>query len=209
MPYNTIFYPDNNLWIEKDLLSALWLLHMAHQAKSLPNPCGHRVFFTDTFYPSHQLAHALKVMRDGEARMIGTVHFSNIDWTNRFYLQKAIDEYDEKPWGCWCLVRAYDEHPQLFTLQCQHEARTRDRNKNDKEWFIPPTDFVSPDCRHNVLFKDSKIVIFYTNDLDVTSQHPIMDGTVEEAICLCQGVSAGGQERKFWSGQLFRFRYKS
>ncbi len=187
-PYNNVFHPDSNLRNEENSPSALWLLQMAHQTKSFPDPSGHRVFFTDNFYTRHQLAHALKVRTDGEARMIGTVHFSNVDCMNHYYLQKTIDEYEKKPRGFWCLVRTYDEHLDLARLQHQHQARNRDKNKKDKEAFVPPTDFVSPNCGYSV-FKDSKIVIFYTNDLDVIPEHPIMDGSLEATVLLCRDVS--------------------
>ena len=78
----------------------------------------------------HQLAHAVKVMTDGEARMIGTVRLTNIDCTNRFCVQKAIDLLDAKPRGSWCLVRAYDEHPELSLYQQRHQARNKDLDKS-------------------------------------------------------------------------------
>jgi len=116
-PYNNEFHSNNQIKIGKDFPSSLWLLQMAHQTQNFPDPSGRRVFFVDNFYTRHQLAHAVKVMKDGESRMIGTVRFTNIDCTNHFYVQKAIDLLDAKPHGSWCLVRAYDEHPELSLNQ--------------------------------------------------------------------------------------------
>jgi hypothetical protein len=154
-PYNNIFHPDNKINIEKDSPSSLWLLQMSHQTRIVPDPSGRRIFFTDNFYTRHQLAYALKVMMDGEARMIGTVRFSNVNCTNRFYLQQAIDLTDAKPRGSWCIVRAYDEHPNLAAYQRQHQARNKDLENSERQKFIPPTDHISPECAY-ILFKDSK-----------------------------------------------------
>lgn len=187
-PYNNVFHPDLNLKIEKDSPSALWMLQMAHQTKAFPDPSGKRIFFTDNFYTRHNLAHSLKVITDGEARMIGTVRFSNVDCTNRYFLQKAIEDIDGKPRGSWCLVRAYDEHPELSKLQRQHQNRNKDKGQTEKQKFIPPTDLVASNAGY-IVFKDSKVVIFYTNDLAGTPDHAIMDGTLTETAMLCHGVS--------------------
>ncbi len=104
-PYNYLFHnPEYAIKIEKDSLSALWLLQMAHQTKRLPDPSGKRVFFTDNFYTRHNLAHALKIMTDGEARMIGTVRLSLVDATNRYWLEQAVKMISKKERGSWCLV---------------------------------------------------------------------------------------------------------
>jgi len=68
--------------VKKESSSALWILQMAQQAKTFRDPSGKRVFFCDNFYTRHNLASVLKQMTNGEARMIGTVKFTNIDWIN-------------------------------------------------------------------------------------------------------------------------------
>jgi len=78
------------------------------------------VFFTDNFYTRHHLATALKLMTDGEARMIGTVRSTLVDATNRYYLEQAISNASGKERGYWCLVRAYNEHPDFAKLQRQY-----------------------------------------------------------------------------------------
>jgi hypothetical protein len=91
-PYNVLLSnPENKIKIEKDSPTALWLLQMAHQTKSYPDPSGRHVFFTDNFYSRHPLAHALRVMTDGRARMIGTIRMSLVDLTNRYWLEQAVD----------------------------------------------------------------------------------------------------------------------
>jgi hypothetical protein len=133
---------------------------MAHQTRLVPDPSGRRIFFTDNFYTCHQLAHALKVMTNGEAKMIGTVRFSNVDCTNRFYLQQAIDLIDAKPCGSWCLVRAYDEHPELAAYQRQHQARNKDIEKSQRQKFVPPTDHIHQIV--DVFFLKIQRLLFFT-----------------------------------------------
>jgi len=70
--------------IEKDSPSALRMLQMAHQTKRIKDPSGKRLFFTDNFYTRHHLAHALNVITDGEARMIGMVRLSLVDATSHY-----------------------------------------------------------------------------------------------------------------------------
>jgi hypothetical protein len=104
-------------------------------------------------------------------------------------VQKAIDLLDAKPRGSWCLVRAYDEQPELSLYQQRHQARNKDLDKSEREAFVPPMDNVSPDCGY-ILFKDSKIVIFYSNDLDGMPSEAILDDSNEEAIRICRGLSS-------------------
>jgi len=92
-PYNNVFHSDNRIKIEKDSSSSLWLLQMAHQTQNFPDPSGRRFFFTDHFYTCHQLAHAVKMMTDGEAKMIGTVRFTNIDCTNCFMCKRQLNSW--------------------------------------------------------------------------------------------------------------------
>ena len=57
-PFNSVF--DNQQEIDKNSPSALWVLQMAHQTKTWPDPSGKRIFFTDNFYTRHTLASSLK-----------------------------------------------------------------------------------------------------------------------------------------------------
>jgi hypothetical protein len=60
---------------------------------------------------------------------------------------------------------------------------------------VPHMDNVSPDCGY-ILFKDSKTVIFYSNDLDGMPSEAILDDSNEEAIRICRGLSSIGR----WTG---------
>jgi hypothetical protein len=126
-------------------------------------------------------------MTDGEARMIGTIRMSLVDLTNWYWLEQAVDLISKKDRGSWCLVRAYDEHPELAKLQRQHQAGMRGLPNHQKEKFIPPCDNISPDSGY-IVFKDDKVVIFCTNDLNGTPSNPILEDSDEEAIKHCRGL---------------------
>ena len=90
--------------VDKDSPRALWILQMAYQTKVYPDPSGKRVFFTDNFYTRHTLAKELKGITDNEARLIGTVKFTNVDSTNCRFLSEAMSMMKDTPRGSWCLA---------------------------------------------------------------------------------------------------------
>jgi hypothetical protein len=92
--------------IDATKASALWVLQMGLQTKRLRDPSGRRVFFTDNFYTRHNLAMVLSEFTDGEGKLIGTVKYTNVDATNRYYLFKAMEQMKDAERGSWCLVRA-------------------------------------------------------------------------------------------------------
>jgi hypothetical protein len=125
---------------------------------------------------------------DGEAYMIGTVKFTNVDATNRYYLAQAIERMKDKPRGNWCLVQAYNKHPDYDQLRNQHTAQQRRQSGSSRETFIPPLD--NPAERAGfIVFKDSKVVIFYTNDLLENPPEPIIDDSDNRAIKCVHGLS--------------------
>jgi hypothetical protein len=160
---------------------------MAHQVRNVVDPSGHRVFFTDNFYTSHRVAKALKTFTDGEARLIGTVRLNTVDCTNRYHLVKAIEMIETKDRGSWALVQAYDESSELAKLQREYQASNRFKTKADKTPFVPPFDRVAEHAGY-VVFKDAKVVTFYTNDLAGTPSAPIIQGCTMEAQTLVHGL---------------------
>jgi len=174
-PYNNIFSEGNDFNIEVDSPTSLWVLQMAHQTLSIEDPNGRRVFFTDNFYTSHRVGTALKKFTDGEARLIGTIRMNTVDCTNRYHLFKTIDMVDKMPRGSWALVRAYDESQDLARLQREHQALNRNVSKAEKTEFVPPFDRIA-DSAGYIVFKDAKVVIFYTNDLNGTPSAAILQG---------------------------------
>lgn len=184
-PCNKTF--DDKSEIDKDSPSALWVLMMAHQTKTLPDPSGKRIFFSDNFYTRHILASSLKKITDGEARLIGTVKFTNVDATNRKYLSNAIVEMKDAERGAWKLVRAYNKVPDLAKLQRAHNARNKKLPAKDRKVFVSPCNLVAENAGY-IVWKDKKVVIFYSNDLAGTPSDHILDGSSDEAIKCVHGL---------------------
>jgi hypothetical protein len=55
------------------------------------------IFFCDNYYTWHTLASSLYNFTDGEAHLIGTVKFTNVDVTNRYHLSKAFESMKDAP----------------------------------------------------------------------------------------------------------------
>ncbi len=64
-----------------------------------------------TEYSEHWEHHATMCTIQIPISKLRIVSFSNIDFTYCFYVQEALHLIDAKLCGFWCLVRAYDEHP--------------------------------------------------------------------------------------------------
>jgi hypothetical protein len=141
----------------------------------------------DYFYTRHTLGLSLKKITDGEAHLCGTVWFTNVNATNRYYLKTAIKELKDKPRGSWFLVRAYNKTPNYNQLQQAHAAQQCRLPKQQRTPFIPPIEVVAENSGYIVL-KDSKIVTFCTNDLATTPSQPILDATNEEAVVAVCGL---------------------
>jgi hypothetical protein len=97
-PYNNVLCASDSA-VKGESASALWVLQMSHHTKQYQDPSGKRVFFMDNFYTRHTLGLSLKKITDGEAHLCGTVWFTNVDATNRYYLKTAIKELKDKPRG--------------------------------------------------------------------------------------------------------------
>ena len=139
-PYNNIICtcPD----IDNDSPTALWILQMAYQTILAKDPNGKRVFFTDNFYTRHILAKVLKIT-DGEARICGTVKYTNVDATNRTYLLKGIEELKDAPRGSWKLIQAFDKVTGLDKLRRRHVNEQKKLPKEQRLPFEAPKDNVA------------------------------------------------------------------
>ena len=84
---------------------ALWMLMMAHQTRLYPDPSGRRLFVTDNYYTRHTLAKNLKKETDGEARLLGTMKYTNMKKHDRETLEKATAVLESKPRGSWVLCQ--------------------------------------------------------------------------------------------------------
>ena len=186
-PYNNIVC--NSPSIDKDSPTALWILMMAYQTKLAPQPNGKRIFFTDNFYTRHTLAKVLKDITDGEARLIGTVKYTNVDATNRTYLVEGIASMKDAPRGSWKLIQAFDKVADLDKIRRKHATEQKKLPVAQRVAFVAPKDNVAENAGY-IIWKDSKVVIFYCNDMASTPSHPILDGTSEEAIKCVNGLAS-------------------
>jgi hypothetical protein len=73
-------------------------------------------FFCDNFYTRHSLAAALGKFTDGEAKIVGTIKFTNLDATNHYRVSQGIEQLKGANRGEWVLVQAYNKHPEYERL---------------------------------------------------------------------------------------------
>jgi hypothetical protein len=137
----------------------------------------------------HTLAVALSQFTDSEAKLIETVKFTNIDASNRYYVSKAMDQLKDAPCGDWVLVQAFDKHPNYACLCNAHVATQRRQDSSvSRSPFIPPLDQIASNSGFMV-FKDSKVVVFYSNDLLETPPEPILTSSDDRAIKSIHGLA--------------------
>jgi hypothetical protein len=91
-----------------------------------------------------------------------------VDKVNKVLVTRAYNTITEAPRGTWCLVRAYDG--------------LKGKTKKD-----PTTRQVAQNAGY-VIFKDSKVVILYSNDLKHTPVEDISPSTSQDAIDAVHGV---------------------
>jgi hypothetical protein len=169
--------------------SALWICMMGHQTKSFKQQDGaKRYFFTDNYYTRHIVATTLKKFTDNEARIIGTVKFTNVDGTNRYHLSKAMELMKDMPRGSWALVQCFDKHPDYERMRSQHASQQRRVRASDRTPFVPPLSNAADRVGY-IVFKDSKVVIFYSNDLVENPEEPILLSTDERAVRCVGGLA--------------------
>ena len=199
-PYNKAFDMPGCM-VNKDSASALWILQLAQQTKLLRDPSGKRVHFMDNFYTRHVLAETLKTITDGEARVIGTVKYTNVDGINRLHLSQGVQRMKDKEHGQWCLVKACNQTNVLLAAKKKHEAAEKKKPAADRVAFELPEDSAATNAGY-IIWKDCKVVTFYTNDLLRTPKKWITDGTEEDAIECVHGLEC--LER--WMGDEFLHR---
>ena len=190
-PYNKFLQYSKD--VDGTSPTASWILQIAHQSHRFKTK--KRVTFMDNFYTRHVMARVLKEMTDGECLVIGTVKFTNVDGSNRHQLKKAIQELADLPRGQWKLVRAYNKVENLKTLQQAHAREQSKKPKAQRVPFVYPEDSVAEKAGY-IVWKDSKVVVFYTNDLASTPPSAILDGTDEDAIFCVNGLA----ELERWTG---------
>lgn len=168
-PYRNVFGPNGiakRYGIDKLSSTALWTLMLAMQEHLRRANGEHkRVIFCDNYYTRHSFASALKIISDGKIRMIGTVRGNFIGKDNSQNVKRAVERLSNAARGSWELVRAYD--PPLTPNGTKTVA----------------------DCAGFIVFKDSKVVVFYSNDLASTPSQDFLTSDDQEAIDCCHGLA--------------------
>ena len=97
--------------------------------------------------------------------------------------------------GSWCLVCTYDKIPDLEKLRRKNVAAEKKKPANQRTQFVAPTEIIAKNAGY-IVWKDSKVVVFYTNDLSNTPSTSVLDGTSDEAILCVRGLAP----LKRWTG---------
>src|SRR5687768_13008180 len=100
---------------------------------------------------------------------------------------------DKMEQGEWILVQAFDKVGKLKKLQSKHASRQKKLPGKAKVPFHHPTTNVSSGY---ILWKDSKTMIFNSNNLVEIPSKPIRKGTSAQAIQCVNGLA----EIKHWTG---------
>ena len=149
------------------------------------------MFYCDNYYTRHSLASELKRITDGEARIIGTIKYNLVDSTNRLHLAKAMRMVEVQERGVWCLVRCYNPVDDLEKLKREWVKQEKKKPEKKRKKIIAPTRNIAEDCGF-LLWKDNKLVVFYTNDLHKTPSKHILDSRVkveyDEGMLCCNGM---------------------
>ena len=130
-------------------------------------------------------------MTRGEVKIIGTIRTNFLDSTNRVNVLKGIAQIKDKARGTWMLIRAYDRpgKKNIDALKKKHKENQKELPINEQSVFEPPQKTVSEKAGY-VLFMDSKLVIFYSNDLAETPSADFLSDESEDAIYCVNGLAA-------------------
>ena len=100
-----------------------------------------------------------------------------------------MTQLKDAPRGTWVLCRAYDAMDDLERLRRRHAAEQRKKPVARRTPFEAPTELIAEKAGY-IVWKDSKLVVFYTNNLAKTPSKPILDGLSKEAIECVHGLAA-------------------
>ena len=140
----------------------------------------------DNFYTRHKLARDISKFTDNDVKVTGTVRANFLDTANRENVLKAMAYLKDKPRHEWVLVRAYEE-----VKPTPHKKRKIQSNTMDKYLTNPiPSSgkTVSKKCGF-IIWKDKKVIPFYTNDLAFTPDADILQGKDLQAINAVHGLA--------------------
>ena len=182
--------------------TALWAAMLSHQTKSYQSPTEHRVVVCDNFYTRHSFAKLLKLLTDGEIRILGTMRFNYVDKWSKSIIKESIKRVSNADRGTWELITAVDVTPEY---EQSYETYQRQINRLPIAHRSPfPLEPPLSENAGYIIFKDKKTVIFYTNDLAKTPSSRVLSGDNAEAQVCCQGLVP----IKRWTGDEIMHRKK-
>jgi hypothetical protein len=88
-------------------------------------------------------------------------------------------------------VQAYHKHPDYERIQSQHssqQSRLSSTSTGSSTQFVPLLDRPAEKCGY-IVFKDSKLVLFYTNDLLENPAEPVLLGSDAQAVQCVYGMA--------------------
>jgi hypothetical protein len=88
-------------------------------------------------------------------------------------------------------VQAYHKHPDYEHIWSQHSSQQRRLSSTSTgsiTQFVPPLDRPAEKCGC-IIFKDSKLVLFYTNDLLENPAEPVLLGSDAQAVQCVHGLA--------------------
>ncbi|KAG6956802.1 hypothetical protein JG687_00010385 [Phytophthora cactorum] len=75
--YNTLRAEE--VTIEQESATVLWIAMAGHQTRALRSPTGNRLVVSDNVYTRHTFAKTLLKFTDGEMHLLGTVRINLVD----------------------------------------------------------------------------------------------------------------------------------
>ena len=123
---------------------------------------AHRHLYVDNYYTRHVFAEKLHSLTNSEIFTTGTVRYSYVGTDDKKYVDKVLKllSPDNIPRSSWYLVAVHDhKNPRSKALNCGY-----------------------------IVYKDNKLVIFYTNNLQGTPSRYILKGENVEAVKLVHGL---------------------
>ncbi|KAJ8528656.1 hypothetical protein ON010_g14673 [Phytophthora cinnamomi] len=157
--YNTLRAQDVD--IEPDTATAMWIAMAGHQTQTLRSPTGHRLVVSDNFYTRHTL-----------------LKFTDV--------AAAVARVGVGERGSWELVAAVDPEPGWEEKKKAHQKTQRRIAKAYRTEYKPA--ILQAQRAGYIVDMDRKVVIFYANDLKATPSALTMASTSQEAVFCCPGT---------------------
>jgi hypothetical protein len=158
---------------------------IGHQMKQLRSLIGYRLTVSDNFYTRHTFAKALLALTDGEMHTTGIVRINLTGKWNKPAVEASVLRVAEAERGQWELIAAGDLEFDWKVKETEHQKSRRRLPKAQRTEYQPS--FTFEERLGYIVYKDRKVVIFYSNDLRTTPSTRILNGSSDEAVACCHG----------------------